>query len=130
MKVGSETRWMSLDYKASSLYSVIGDNQYKPTSKGRDAWKKLVSGSSLQPKCNREGFNVLNMARIGIVSNQDNNCNSPESRIGFGTAGSSCGQNDKNSAGNEARCGGDNGNKSIKGFGYVFVQEKVAQQAR
>jgi len=126
MKTGNTRRWLRVPQKASSLYSLIADNRYRSTRLGRNAWKTLIPGSSLQRNCNKEGFNVYNhdhaMARIGIISNQENNCASPDSRIGFGTAGHYCGQDKNNSAGNEARCSADNGNKSIKSFGYILAQ--------
>ena len=128
MKTSGITKWLRLDYEAKSLYDVIHDNAYKATHLGRNAWKNLIRGSSLQSHCNKEGFNVYykaTMARIGIISNQENDCKSPDSRIGFGTGGSHCGQNDKNSAGNEARCRPDNGDKSIKSFGYIFAQGRL-----
>ena len=120
------TKWLLLEYSADSLYSVIADGEYKPTSLGRDAWKSLISDSSLQPHCNREGFNVNlgSKARIGISSNNEEHCGSTDSRLGFGTKGGSCGQNDANSVGNEARCAPDNGEKSIMAFGYILVQMK------
>jgi len=65
------------------------------------------------------------MARIGIIANQENDCNSPDSRIGFGTGGGGCGQDSKNTAGNEARCSPDNGEKSIESFGYIFAQGRL-----
>ena len=92
--------------KASSLYSLIADEKYRNTSLGRDTWKKLIgSGASLQRYCNTEGFNVISggsvfsKARIGITTNNQNHCNSCDSRIGFGTGGKS---DDSNTCGNEA----------------------------
>jgi hypothetical protein len=123
-------KFMRIDYSASSLHSVIADGTYKATRNGRDSWKRLVQGASLQRNCNREGFNV-NMefgniiaarARIGIASNQENDCVTCDSRIGVGMDGSLCGQDSSNSCGNEARCSADNGDKSIKTYGYIFVQ--------
>ena len=125
MKTNGNTKWLRLDYEAKSLYDVIHGNAYKATHLGRKAWKDLIPGSSLQLRCNKEGFNVHSTntkARIGILGNQENECNSPDSRIGFGTGGSGCGQDEKNSAGNEGRCEPDNGIKSIKSFGYIFAQ--------
>ncbi|KXJ07098.1 putative skeletal organic matrix protein 5 [Exaiptasia diaphana] len=43
--------------RARSLYSVIADNRYRRVSIGRNKWKSLIPGSSLQKYCNREGFN-------------------------------------------------------------------------
>ena len=60
-------------------------------------------------------------AKIGIVSNQQNNCSSSESRIGFGTGGTA---DDSKACGNEAASNHnvDNGGKHIKAMGYVLVQ--------
>ena len=75
--------------------------------------------------CNKEGFNIVGpnadspRARIGIVANEQNDCNSPDSRIGFGTGGL---HDDSNTCGNEAMYGGDNGDKHIKAMGYILVQ--------
>ena len=72
-----------------------------------------------------EGFNAHtpgkspNRARIGILNNEQNNCESNDSRIGFGTAGY---PDNSNTCGNEAVAGPDNGNKHIKAMGYVLVQ--------
>ncbi|KXJ07095.1 hypothetical protein AC249_AIPGENE13951 [Exaiptasia diaphana] len=49
--------WIRVNYKARSLYSVIADNRYRRVSIGRNKWKSLIPGSSLQKYCNREGFN-------------------------------------------------------------------------
>ena len=66
--------------------------------------------ASLQSGCNREGFNILSddtsmaKARIGIIGNNENDCTSCDSRIGFGTGGrhndaSTCGNQDKTAIG-------------------------------
>ncbi|KAK3699606.1 hypothetical protein QZH41_014315, partial [Actinostola sp. cb2023] len=123
----SKPNWIRLNYKASSLYSVIADNRYRRFTLGRNRWKSLIPGSSLQKNCNQEGFNSfysLEKVRIGILSNQENDCKSPDSRLGFGGAGTNCGvrTDDSISTGNKARCGGDNGNKVIKTLGYILAQ--------
>ena len=48
----------SFSYSASSSYSLITDGEYRETNLGRNKWKSLISGSSLQNNCNKEGFNV------------------------------------------------------------------------
>ena len=58
-------------------------------------------------------------ARIGVIANQENDCNTPDSRIGFGTGGNN---DDSNTCGNEATHDPDNGHKHIKAMGYIFVQ--------
>ena len=91
MKVDGVTRFLRVNRAAASLYALIADGQYRATSLGRDAWKGLVGPkASLQGNCNREGFNTKGTLstrakmRIGIIANEQNDCNSPDSRIGFG----------------------------------------------
>ena len=126
MKVGEQTKFVVLEKKASSLHSLIADGKYRATSLARDAWKSLIGPSaSLQHRCQKEGFNVLSTrsshsrARIGIVGNNENDCGSSDSRIGFGTGGY---PDNNNSCGDVAKHGGDNGDKFIKAMGYIFVQ--------
>jgi len=125
MKIGHDIKFVVINRNANSLYSLIADGQYRATSLGRNTWKSLIgSQASLQPNCNKEGFNVVtsnvsSKARIGILGNDQNGCSTCESRIGFGTGGypdffSTCG--------NEATTGADNGNKHIKAIGYILVQ--------
>ena len=91
MKIGQQVNFTVINKQANSLYSVIADGQYRATSLGRNAWKTLIgSQASLQLNCNKEGFNAVgtngdfSKARIGIISNQQNDCDSCDSRIGFG----------------------------------------------
>lgn len=130
MRVDEETKWISVDEEALSLYSLLADNNYRETNIGRDKWKSLLSESSLQSNCNMEGFNVISttgtldaaITRFGIISNNENDCKSCNSRIGFGSAGSR-GQDNWNSCGNEAlRYMSDNGEKHIKANCYILVQ--------
>jgi hypothetical protein len=118
-------RWLHIPRVNGSLLELFTSG-FQATVFGRDTWKSLVAAPSLQVNCNREGFNVMapntTNVRIGIMSNQENDCSSPDSRIGIGTAGSWCGQVEGNSAGNEARCGGDAGDRSNAAFGFVMVR--------
>ena len=127
MKIGQQpVKFIVINKQANSLYSLIADGQYRNTSLGRDKWKSLIgSEASLQKNCNKEGFNAVggkpsnSKARIGIISNQQDDCASCDSRIGFGTGG----KHDKNnSCGNEATHNSDNGDKHIKRMGYILVQ--------
>ncbi|PFX24564.1 hypothetical protein AWC38_SpisGene10818 [Stylophora pistillata] len=111
---------------AESLFSLIADGEYRITSLGRNTWKSLLgSEASLQPYCNREGFNAHTPSsdhpkvRIGILGNEQNDCDSCDSRLGFGGGGR---HDDSNTCGNAAGWGGDNGDKNIKAMGYIFVQ--------
>ena len=125
MTVAGQTNYLAVNYTADSLYDLIADGHYRATTLGRNAWKVLISGSSLQRNCNKEGFNVspgdsrAARARIGITSNDQNDCGSNDSRLGFGTGGW---PEPKDSCGNAAQHGGDNGDTSIITFGYIFVQ--------
>ena len=127
MKINdNQPKFIVINQQANSLYSLIADGQYRNTSLGRDTWKSLIgSKASLQYNCNKEGFNAVgdssdhSKARIGIISNHEDNCASCDSRIGFGTGG----YPEKNSScGNEAKHSPDNLNKHIKTMGYILVQ--------
>ena len=126
MKIGQQIKFIVINKQANSLYSLIADGQYRNTSLGRDTWKSLIgSEASLQKNCNKEGFNAVSSgiggskARIGIISNDDYNCASCDSRIGFGTGGW---PGNSNSCGNDAEWSPDNGDKHIKAMGYILVQ--------
>ena len=128
MKIGQQVKFIVINKQASSLYSLIADGQYRSTSLGRDTWKSLVgSEASLQRKCNLEGFNVAiykgtsvyPKVRIGVTSNELDNCYGCDSRLGFGGGGQ---HDDTNTCGNEAIYLTDNGNKHIKAMGYILVQ--------
>ena len=125
MKIGQQFKSVVINHPARSLYSLIAEGKYRATSLGRNTWKKLIgTRASLQTNCNMEGFNVLSSinnskARIGICSNDQNDCLSCDSRIGFGTGGY---PDDSNTCGNEAKHGADNGDQHIKAMGYILVQ--------
>ena len=126
MKIGQQINFIVINKTANSLYSLIADGQYRNTSLGRNTWKTLIgSKASLQRNCNKEGFNAVgnsyyqSKARIGITNNQQNDCNTCDSRIGFGTGGR---DDDSNTCGNEATHSPDNGDKHIKAMGYILVQ--------
>ena len=125
MTVAGQTNYLAINYTADSLHALIADGQYRATTLGRDAWKALITNSSLQENCNKEGFNALPgdpgaaRARIGITSNEYNDCDQNDSRLGFGTGGA---RNPNDSCGNSAYHDGDNGDKNITAFGFIFVQ--------
>ena len=125
MRIGHQNGFMIVNRHANSLYSLIADGKYRATSLGRYSWRRLIgSDAFLQRNCNREGFNArtsvgYSKARIGIIANNENDCSSCNSRIGFGTGGSN---DDSNTCGNEAIAAADNGDKHIKAMGYILVQ--------
>ena len=126
MKIGRQVNFIAIKKQASSLHSLIADGQYHNTLLGRATWKSLVgSQASLQYYCDMEGFNAKggidqhSKARIGIISNNQKNCDYSDSRIGFGTGGF---PDDSNTCGNESDPEGDNGKQSVRAMGYIFVQ--------
>ena len=123
MKFKENLKALSFSYPALSLYALISDGRYRQTHLGRNKWKSLISGSSLQRNCNREGFNANHnnlKVRLGIFSNQENDCNTPDSYIGLGTHFYA---NVGITAGNLAHCCSlDNGNKNLKVMGYILVR--------
>ena len=125
MKIGDQVNSIVVNKQANSLHSLVADGNYRSINLNRDTWKKLIGQqASLQRNCNREGFNSHppkrgSKARIGIISNDYNNCNIPDSRIGFGTGGYPY---EDNTCGNTALHQPDNGDKNIKAMGYILVQ--------
>lgn len=107
-----------INVQANSLYSLIAEGQYRSTSVGRDTWKSLIGPqASLQRNCDKEGFNAKcrwRGARLGILANNENNCHTCDSLLGFGLQHSS-------TCGNIATHGGDNGSKENQAMGYIFV---------
>ena len=99
------------------MHDLIEGVHNRATSLGRNTWKKLIgSNASLQLNCNREGFNVMgsvggSKVRIGIIGNQENDCASPDSRIGFGAGGFPTGDP---SCGNVGSFSSDNGDVTIR----------------
>ena len=131
MKVDNVTKWIVIDHQASSLFDVIADGTFAATSVGREKWMSLMAFSALQGNCNKEGFNVYYkieyiqhgllfiQQRIGIVGNNENDCSSPDSCIGFGTSVGGCnGDVKKSTCGNMAFCGYF-GNRDIAAFGFI-----------
>ena len=130
MKVNDVTKWIVINHQASSLFDVIADGVFKNTSVGRNKWLSLMDGSLLQENCNIEGFNIdipgpspqHPKTRIGIMANNENNCLTCDSSIGFGTSVRGCdGVLKKTTCGNIGICGFFS-NKNTAAFGYIFVQ--------
>ena len=121
MKIGQQMKFTVINKQANSLYSVIADGQYRATSLGRNSWKTLIGPeASLQIGCNREGFNaectdsLYSKTRIGNIGNDQNDCTTCDSRIGFGSGGNS---DDSNTCGNVAFVSPDNGDKKHQSHG-------------
>jgi len=124
MRIGLQIKFIVININANSLFSLIADGNYRATSLGRNRWKTLIgSKASLQPNCNKEGFNAISnkqddaKARIGIIGNNQNACSDGKSRIGFGSGGAI---DDFNTCGNAAHAGSDKGEQHIKAMGYIL----------
>jgi len=127
MKIHGEDNinFLVINQVADSLYSLIADGEHRATSLGRATWKTLIgSQASLQINCNMEGFNARSLrdfnsrARIGVVTNNQDDCRTCDSRIGFGSGGY---PEDSNTCGQAAQKG-DNGSKFVKAMCYLFVR--------
>ena len=130
MSRNDATNWILVNHAAESLYSVIANESYTnfASNAGRAEWMSLINDASLQQHCNKEGFNVqfshrhLKL-RIGIAGNNEHNCDSCDSAIGFGIE-------IKNTVGfvtaNFQWSSGNINfqmfqNKKVKTFGYILV---------
>ena len=133
MRIKNSLRFIPISYKAASLHKVISDGNFSSTNVPRSTWKSLYHDSSLQENCGRQGFNVVAgwsdhaRVRLGILGNQENDCNTADSFIGFGATDKNqrgaCGpSNIINSCGNSAHCFPDNGDKEVRAMGYIFVR--------
>jgi len=72
-----------------SLQEIFAANKYISSSSFISPSKWRVGGFGGQNNCNMQGFNVKSPvsyrhARVGIVMNEQNNCNSPDTMIGTG----------------------------------------------
>ena len=118
------TSWILVNYTATSLYSVIADGNNRETNVGRAEWMTLINNASLQQNCNKEGFNVKcskykRKSRIGILGNNQENCEYCNTVIGFGIEII----DRKWSSGNiYYKSNPPTVDIKLKTFGYIFVQ--------
>ena len=133
MKIEKFLKFIPIPYSAKSLYEIIAHGNHRATNISRDTWKSLYFDSSLQEKCGKEGFNVAAErsgaagVRLGILGNNEEDCISADSFLGFGGVEASkrsyCNVRDKvNSCGNSAYCRTDNGDREVQAMGYIFVR--------
>ena len=138
MKVSDVTKWIMInDIQASSLFNLIADGVFNSTNVGRETWRSLINSSFFQENCNVEGLNVQPKisslgnyvkVRIGIVANNQKDCGSCDSCIGFGISVRSCRGYDLKSTScgvSKAACDLTNRkdpNKNMAAFGYILVQ--------
>ena len=131
MKVNETTNWIVINHESTSLFDTITGGS-STTQVSKNTWKSLISSAMLQPNCNQQGFNLekknrydkdgyMNV-RIGFVANNQNDCASCDSCIGFGISVQGCeGDIRKTTCGNIAICGKLDEIDTAT-FGYIFVQ--------
>ena len=116
--------WLLVNYFANSLYSVIANGNYSQINAGRAEWISLINDAKLQPNCNKEGFNMKFSAyylklRMGIVGNNENDCESCDSVIGFGMEMNSSSRGIRKWSSGNIQFYPQSQKKT---FGYIFVQ--------
>lgn len=120
-----EVRHLVVPLAGAKLRDLFMAGQTRASTLGRDAWKGLVGpAASLQLNCNLEGTNIFHdqtRVRLGIISNEQADCLTPDSRIGVGSGGVVC-TTPTLSAGNSSCYGGDNGDVELPAFAWVFVR--------
>jgi subtilisin-like proprotein convertase family protein len=125
MQVGNASQSLTWSKAANSLKDLFSGGAVG-TGFGRNAWKALVPNSSAQPNCNTEGVNVScgsRKVRFGLLTNQENDCQSCDSYLGFGHSGEGgCDGVGSGFVGCMASCSADNGSKNINGFGWFWVR--------
>jgi hypothetical protein len=130
---GMTPRYFVINHGASSMRAMFAGPAVTTTA-GRAKWLSLLADPSLQDNCNAEGINLQITTsnkirvRVGIVGNNEADCDTPNSFIGFGaTIGdpSICygGVDPGVVVGNAARtsCGAIK-DKSTRTVGYLFVR--------
>ena len=84
----STTRFKEIKIQVSTLLEMFKNGAEKSTAVGRRGWLDLIPDSVLQPNCNKKGFNIVSpkrvKVRVGIVTNNEDHCQSLNSLIGFG----------------------------------------------
>ncbi len=91
MRVGGNINWIvaSLDGGPRTMMDLMTQPMVASNA-GAAAWQSLVPDVVIQPGCSQEGLrcpfgtDCCARVRIGIVGNNESNCSSPDSFIGFG----------------------------------------------
>ncbi len=124
LEVGGTVRYLALQVPRAPLVTSMAGG-FVSTQAGRNAWAALVPGSVFFGNCNREGLNVSSSCcagvRIGILTNQEPDCGSPDMYLGLGARPYRlCGGTLDSSAGSGAVCGGLDTPVEIDAFAFVF----------
>lgn len=131
LTTGNTDKTLVFGLKGTSLFHLIKADKPVTTDLPISAWTGLLAGAQLQSGCTAQGLNVApgksaqslyNYARvrIGVVGNSEGDCFSPDSRLGLGGAGGTCGQDAALTSGNAAGCYGGADSSNLPAFGYVL----------
>ena len=131
MATGNIDKSLVFILKGTSLFHLIKDDKLVTPELPISAWGILLTGAQLQSGCMTHGLNVApgksaqslyNYARvrIGVVGNSEGDCFSPDSRLGLGGAGGTCGQEPALTSGNAAGCYSGSETSNLPAFGYVM----------
>ena len=98
----------------------------KSSGFGKEEWMSLINGAKLQTNCDKEGFNIKShynlRLRIGIENNNEDDCKTCDSVIGFGIQiETPLDGSWKWSSGNVQFYPKDE-RHTFQTFGYIFVQ--------
>jgi hypothetical protein len=106
--------------------------KYYSTSFSRVLISLLINGSHLQANCNKQGFNIklksptneYILLRFGLVANNENECSTCDSWIGFGAKYHGCNKHVQMACGNRVVCATAAGHAVVEkpAFGYILVQ--------
>ena len=130
MNVSGDLKWLGLNMLKTSLHILIAPGHYTASSKDKDNWKALIAGSRLQTDgCKKQGINVKCgkdfYTRIGLLANDDDECDSCDSGIMFGGFGKYYYANalpEPNVCGNICGNNNDDGDRNTKANGYILVR--------
>jgi hypothetical protein len=113
-----EMHYLSVHVSGASLRQTMVRGNERETTLGREAWRSLIPVTSLQENCNAEGINIRHKLRFGLLGNEQDDCNTPDSFIGIGST------RDAVISGNYAvgRWGSDNGDRRTQAEAEVWVQ--------
>ncbi len=120
-EAGMEKKAIVLPLSSQSVAALIAAGA--TSNRGRSDWLAAMSGSALQNNCNAEGVSVIRggvKVRIGIIGNNEPNCDNPDSFIGIGGNPLCRGST---SSGNVA-CynNGPSGDRDLPAFARIFVR--------
>jgi hypothetical protein len=93
MRIAGTTNWLEVKHgRYANMQTVMNGGVVTFNGTTRNDWLALANNGALQPLCNQIGYNyappnVYSGAfhvRIGLMGNNENECLSPDSCLGFG----------------------------------------------